>query len=156
MELLFIESIIEHDWDRLRSLSLVLVVFYFCILIAIFVDLSAGVDKARRNGEIRTSYGFRRTIYKIRDYFSVIMLFTLADVVASIWFTLPFFTAVGTIAMVFIEAKSVYENKKDVNKGIKDLPDVLFQILKNKDKSEELLKFLESNNKIQGKGVENG
>ena len=58
--------------------------------------------------------------------------------------------------MIFIEAKSVYENKKDVNKGIKDLPDVLFQILKNKDKAEELLEFLESNNKIEGKEVENG
>ena len=58
------------------------------------------------------------------------MLFTLADIVASVWFSLPFFTAVGTISIVFIEAKSVYENKKDINKGVKDLPDVLLQILK--------------------------
>ena len=156
MNLLFINSIIDNDWERFKSLSLVLAIFYFCVLLAILLDLAAGLEKAKRQGEIRTSYGLRKTIFKIRDYFSVIMLFTIADVVASIWFTLPFFTAVGTIAMVFIEAKSVYENKKDVNKGIKDLPDVLFQILKNKDKSEELLKFLESNNKIQGKGVGNG
>lgn len=156
MNLLFINSIIEEDWARFKSLALVLAIFYFCVLLAILLDLAAGLEKAKRQGEIRTSYGLRKTIFKIRDYFSVIMLFTIADVVASIWFTLPFFTAVGTIAMVFIEAKSVYENKKDVNKGIKDLPDVLFQILKNKDKSEELLKFLESNNEIQGKGVGNG
>ena len=85
------------------------------------------------------------------------MLFTLADVVASVWFKLPFFTAVGTIAMVFIEAKSVYENKKDMNKGIKDLPDVLLQILKNKDKAEELLKFLETTSKIEtNRNIENG
>lgn len=151
MNLLFITSLIDNDWSRMKSLSLVLVVFYFCILMAIFVDLCAGVDKAKRHGEIRTSYGLRRTIHKIRDYFSVIMLFTLADIVASIWFTLPFFTAVGTIAMVFIEAKSVYENKKDINKGIKDLPDVLLQILKNKDKSEELLKFLQTNSSVEPK-----
>lgn len=148
MGLMFIGSVIESDWEHLKALSLVLVIFYFCILMAILVDLCAGVDKAKRNGEARTSYGLRRTIHKIRDYFSVIMLFTLADIVASVWFTMPFFTAVGTIAMVFIEAKSVYENKKDINKGIKDLPDVLLQILKNKDKTEELVDFLQTSNKV--------
>ncbi len=145
MKLLFIRSILEHDWNRLQNLSLILAVFYFCVLVAIFVDLAAGVEKAKRHGVMRTSFGFRRTINKIKDYFSVLMLFTVADIVASVWFSLPFFTAVGTIAMVFIEAKSVYENKKDINKGIKDLPDVLLQILRNKDKAEELLKFLEDN-----------
>ena len=147
MKLMFITSLVNNDWLRMKSLSLVLVVFYFCILVAILVDLAAGIDKAKRNGEMRTSYGLRRTIHKIRDYFSVIMLFTLADIVASIWFTLPFFTAVGTIAMVFIEAKSVYENKKDINKGIKDLPDVLLKILKDKNKAEDLLDFLQNNSK---------
>ncbi len=149
MNLLFIKSVIEGNWEHIKSLSFVLVIFYACILIAIFVDLSAGIEKARREGEVRTSYGYRRTVYKIRDYFSVIMLFTLADIVASIWFTMPFFTAIGTISLVFIEAKSVYENKKGLNKGIKDLPDVLLMILKDKDKLAELTKFLDENNKLK-------
>lgn len=147
MELLFINCIIEQNWVRLKSLALILVVFYVCILIAIFVDLCSGVERSKRQGELRTSYGFRQTIYKIKDYYSVIMLFTLADIVASVWFTMPFFTALGTIGMVFIEAKSVYENKKDLSKGIKDLPHALLHILKNKDKAEELLEFLETKSK---------
>ena len=154
MTLLFIQSILGQDWHRLQSLSLILAVFYFCVLAAIFVDLAAGVEKARRHGVIRTSFGFRQTINKIKDYFSVLMLFTLSDIVASVWFSLPFFTAVGTIAMVFIEAKSVYENKKDISKGIKDLPDVLLQILKNKDKAAELLDFLEKNKQVKEKDDE--
>lgn len=147
MNMLFINSILTHDVQRLKGLSMILAVFYFCVLVAIFVDLGAGIDKAKRQGDIRTSYGLRRTIAKIKDYFSVLMLFTLADIVASVWFSLPFFTAVGTISIVFIEAKSVYENKKDINKGVKDLPDVLLQILKNKDKAEDLLRFLDNGKK---------
>ena len=147
MNLLFINSILQEDWHRLKSLSLILVIFYFCILMAILLDLASGIDRAKRNKEVRTSYGLRRTIYKVRDYFSVIMLFTIADVVASVWFTMPFFTAIGTISLVFIEAKSVYENKKGLNKGIKDLPDVLLQILKNEVKIKELTRFLEEADK---------
>lgn len=156
MNLLFINSIIENDWSRFKSLSLVLAIFYFCVLLAILVDLAAGIEKARRNEEIRTSYGLRKTICKIRDYFSVQMLFTIADIVGSVWFKLPFFTAIGTIAIVFIEAKSVYENKKDLSKGVKDLPDVLLYILKNKDKTEELLSFLEENKPIIKNTKEDG
>ena len=137
----------QEDWHRLKSLSLILVIFYFCILMAILLDLASGIDRAKRNNEVRTSYGLRRTVYKVRDYFSVIMLFTIADVVASVWFTMPFFTAIGTISLVFIEAKSVYENKKGLNKGIKDLPDVLLQILKNEVKIKELTRFLEEADK---------
>lgn len=157
MELLFINSIIYDDWNRVQSLFFVLAAFYICVLFAIFIDFASGIEKAKRQKEIITSFGYRRTIQKIKDYFSVLMLFTLADIVASVWFNLPFFTAIGTIAIVFIEAKSVYENKKDINKGIKDLPNVLLQILKNKDKAAELLKFLEDNNKVEpSKTIKNG
>lgn len=135
----FISSLMAHDWARLQNLSMILAIFYLCVLGSIFVDLASGVEKAKRNGVCRTSYGFRRTINKIKDYFSVLMLFTIADVVASVWFSLPFFTAIGTIAMVFIEAKSVYENKRDANKGIKDLPDVLVNILKSRDNVSEII-----------------
>ncbi len=155
MNLLFIKSILNHDWNRLQNLSMILVIFYACVLVAILIDLASGVEKAKRKGVMRTSFGFRRTISKVKDYFSVLMLFTVADIVASVWFTLPFFTAIGTIAMVFIEARSVYENKKDLNKGIKDLPDVLLQIIKNKDKAEELIKLLDENNNVDLKNNNN-
>lgn len=143
--ILFIPAIVEHDLDRLQTLSMILAVFYGCVLIAVLIDLWSGIDKAVRTRVMRTSFGFRKTIKKIQDYFFVLMLFTTADIVASIWFNLPFFTAIGTIGMIFVEARSVYENKKGLNKGIKDLPDVLLTILKNKDKAEELLNFLEKN-----------
>ena len=144
MKFLFIPSFLESNYEGLKSLSFILVIFYAAVLVAIFVDLVSGVDRAKREGMKRCSDGFKRTIYKIKDYYSMLLLFTIIDVVASIWFTLPFFTAVGTIAIIFVEGKSVYENKRGLNKGIRDLPDALRQILKSKDKADELLNFLES------------
>lgn len=141
---LFIHTILSKDYNRLQDLAFVLIVFYSCILIAISIDLLSGLERAKREGNIRTSHGFKQTLYKIKDYYSIIILFTIIDVVASLWFSLPFFTAIGTIAIIFVEGKSVYENKRGLNKGVRDLPDALRQVLKSKDKAEELLNFLES------------
>jgi len=143
MNLLFIRSLIDRDWIRLQELSLILVIFYICVLGAVLIDLWSGVDKAKRENVLRTSFGFRQTIKKMKDYLSVLMLFTIADIVSSIWFSLPFFSAIGTIGIVFVEARSVYENKKDINKGIKDLPETIAKILRNKNDMEALLYFLE-------------
>ena len=110
------------------------------VLLAILIDLASGVERARAEKIVRTSYGFRKTINKIKDYFSLLMLFTITDIVASIWTSLPFFTAIGAIGMIYIEGKSVWENKKRLSKGLGDLPDVLLQILKNKDNIEEIIK----------------
>ena len=147
MNLLFIKSLIGRDWDRLHELSLVLVIFYICVLGAILIDLWGGIDRAKRQNILRTSFGFRQTIKKVKDYFSVLMLFTIADVVASIWFTLPFFTAIGTVGIILVEARSVYENKKEINKGIKDLPETILRILKDKNAVESFLCSLELDKK---------
>lgn len=142
----FIQAFLTGDIARLKSLSFILLIFYVCVLIAIFLDLFAGVDRARREGKLRTSDGFKRTLYKVRDYYTIIVLFTILDVIASIWFSLPFFTAIGTMAIVLVEGKSIYENKKNINKGIRDLPEAISQIqafLKDKDNAKALLSYLE-------------
>ena len=152
-DFLFIQAFLLKDYNRLQDMAFILVIFYICILVAISIDLASGVERARREGDVSTSHGFKQTLYKIKDYYSIIILFTIIDVVASLWFTLPFFTAVGTIAIIFVEGKSVYENKRGLSKGIRDLPDALRQVLKSKNKADELLNFLES--KEQNKRHEN-
>ena len=142
MNQLFINSILEHDWERMHDLSFILVLFYAAVLIAVLIDLQSGMERAKTHGAAGTSYGLRRTLIKIRDYFSVLMLFTMADVASSIWFSLPVFTALGTIGMIFIEGKSVMENKRGLKKGVSDLPETLLQLFKNKDSLEEIFKLL--------------
>lgn len=147
MKFLFIPSFLENNYEDLKSLTFILVIFYAAVLVAIFVDLVSGVDRAKREGRMRCSDGFKRTIYKIKDYYSMLLLFTVIDVVASIWFTLPYFTAIGTISLILIEGKSFYENKKGLNKGIKDLPATLLQVLENRDKVADLIKLIDENSK---------
>ena len=149
MTTLFIKSIMEHDMARLEMLSIILCAMYLCVLFAIIIDLFFGVRRARRLKIDRTSYGFRRTITKTTTYYGLMMLFTLADVIASIISPLPFFTALGAIGIVIVEGKSVFEKVKDENKQIEDIPAVLVEIIKNKDNIQDLISWL--NNQTQKK-----
>jgi len=145
MKLLFITQIIDHDWKQLTTLAEVLVIFYTCVLTAILIDLFFGIRRARLQGVLRTSYGFRRTISKATTYFGLLMLLTIADVLASIVFRLPYFTAIGSIGLVLTELKSVFENIRKDNKKIDDLPKILLEVYKNKDNIQEIISFLNSN-----------
>ncbi len=52
---------------------------YIIILGLIFCDLQAGVRKAKKRGEYRTSDGFKRTIEKIAKYFNMTFALSLID-----------------------------------------------------------------------------
>lgn len=144
---LFIKSVMDRDWDRLEMLAYILLIFYACVLLAVLIDLYFGVRRAKKLDVARTSYGFRRTITKATTYFGLMMLLSIADVVASIVLSLPFFTAVGAIGIVMVEALSVFEKAKDENKRIEEVPKVLIELLKNKDNIMEIIEFLNSKTK---------
>lgn len=149
MEFLFIPSFLAEDYGRLQDLSFILTIFYGAVLAGIGLDLVGGVERARREGTPRRSHAFKRTVYKVKDYFNVLLLLTVVDVVASIWFSLPFFTAVGVIGLLYVEGKSIYENKKGISKGVRDLPSAIREIMDNRDKLEELIKILDKNSNIK-------
>jgi hypothetical protein len=145
MNLLFIKSIVDKDWTRLETLSYVLIILYSCVLLALLIDLFFGVRRAKRLKVARTSYGFRRTITKATTYFGLMMLLSIADVVASIIFQMPYFTVVGALGIVIVEGISVYEKVKDENKKIEEVPTVLLELLKNKDNIQDILSWLKQN-----------
>lgn len=103
---------------------LTLAVEYASVLVAILVDLRSGTLKARRNGQRRTSSGYRRTVEKASRYY--ITLFALS-VLDAMWIIValalrgitgwsvpafPFFTTLGAIGLVLIEIHSVVENSQ--------------------------------------------
>ncbi len=103
---------------------LTLAVEYASVLGAILVDLRSGTLKARRNGQRRTSSGYRRTVEKASRYY--ITLFALS-VLDAMWIIValalrgitgwsvpafPFFTTLGAIGLVLIEIHSVVENSQ--------------------------------------------
>jgi hypothetical protein len=115
--------------------------------LAVLIDLYFGVKRAKNLGIARTSYGYRRTIAKLISYFGLLFLFSIADVVASVLFNLPYFTVIGAIGVVGVEVKSVFENLKDQEKNIEQIPKTLHKFLENKGNIKSLIHFL--NNQTQ-------
>jgi len=145
MKLLFIPSIINEDWSRLKMLLFVLVVLYACVFAAVLIDLFFGIRRAKRLKISRTSYGFRRTIAKLTNYFGLLLMFTIIDILASIMFKMPYFTIIGAIGIVTVEAKSVFENLKKQEKGIEEIQKLIQMIFENKEEIKSFITFLKIN-----------
>lgn len=111
--------------DKIVVILWILFGFYILVLIAIMADLWSGVRKAKQNGIVRSSYGFKRTIDKIARYYNVMLALTVVDAMqmASIWYMetyyqyhlpmFPFITLLGAIGIGLIEIKSIYEKAED-------------------------------------------
>lgn len=94
---------------------------YVIILGLIFCDLQAGVRKAKKRGEFRTSDGYKRTIAKIAQYFNMTFALSLIDIVqlALLMFLyhfygrdiimVPWFTLLALGYVGFVEVKSIWE-----------------------------------------------
>lgn len=94
---------------------------YIIILGLIFCDLQAGIRKAKKRGEVRTSDGYKRTIAKIAQYFNMTFALSLIDVaqLCMLLFLyhfyqrdiimIPWFTLLALGYVGFVEVKSIWE-----------------------------------------------
>lgn len=128
---------------------LILACIYLLVLFVVFLDLWAGIRKAKKRGEYRSSYGLRKTVDKISRYFNMLLVITAIDAVQMLAISqlnpqtshtlpiLPFFTFIGAMFVGFIELKSIYENSEDKEKAkIKDAVKILSQVIQHKDEQE--------------------
>lgn len=134
MNLLFINSFLAKDYGTLESKLILVLIMWFIVLLAIIIDLVAGVRKAMQLDEARTSQGFKRTVTKLMQYYGLLSFALMFDILASIVEPLPYITALASIFLVFIEAKSVYEKaeEKERRKLSREL-DTLVILMENKD-----------------------
>lgn len=110
--------------ERLTTLMFVgglILLCYVIILGFIFCDLRAGIRKAKKRGEYRTSLGYKKTIEKISKYFNMTFVLSLIDVlqIALIFFLyqfyevdifmVPWFTFIATGYVGYVEIKSIWE-----------------------------------------------
>ena len=144
MNLLFIPSIMNEDWSHFKALLTVLVVLYACVFLSVLIDLFFGIRRAKRLKIVRTSFGYRRTITKLTSYFGLMFMLSIADVAASVILKMPYFTVIGAIGIVTVEAKSVFENIKQQEKGIEEVQKMLQKLFENKEEIQALISFLNS------------
>lgn len=134
MKQLFINSFISKDYETLYDKLELVIIMWIIVLIAIAIDLIAGLRKATLLGEIHTSYGFRRTVSKAIQYYALMCFAFLFDVLSSLVSPVPYFTMLSACFLVFIEAKSVFEkahekDRRKMNENVKDL----ITLIENKD-----------------------
>ena len=88
------------------------------ILVAMAIDLVAGVAKAKENGIATTSRGLKLTSKKAVRYLVPYVILTLIDMVASFVLPAPFFSMVWAGYVLYCEFKSVREKsweKKEIH-----------------------------------------
>lgn len=114
---------------------------YSAVLLAIFADLIAGWRKAKKDGFLRSSKGLRRTVKKIGEYYNLMFVISVIDIVqmVAIWQggmslpTMPFFSYAATIFLCIIELKSIYERKSEKERAdIEDVAKFLVKLAKDK------------------------
>lgn len=88
------------------------------ILVAMAIDLVAGVAKAKENGIATTSRGLKLTSKKAVRYLVPFVILTLLDMVASFVLPAPFFSMLWAAYVLYCEFKSVREKsweKKEIH-----------------------------------------
>lgn len=98
--------------EKIIVLLCILFALYIEILFMIGADFWSGIRKAKKNNIVRSSYGFRRTVEKIKEYYNALIALTIIDAmhISAIWYLekyygysipmFPFVTLVGAIALV--------------------------------------------------------
>ena len=138
MELLFIKSILQHDWYTLGVKLGYQALAWLLVLFACFIDLRTGIKASKVNKEFKTnSYGLRRTLRKFKDYMDVLLMAFIIDVFLSIFntmadsysflaiFSLPLVTIIIFIYTMATELISVLENKRKAKGAIIFSPDAI-------------------------------
>lgn len=131
METLFIPSLLAQDYKSFFIKLIIVFALWLIAIIASLIDLKTGIDASKRLGCFKTtSSGLRQTLKKDFQYFTLLIIALMFDVVFSYLTTLtdiisflglfriPVFTVISVIIVLLIEFISVREN---LDKGRKDI-----------------------------------
>jgi hypothetical protein len=135
MKFLFIESIQFGNWDELIVKCSIVIICWALVIIAVLLDLWAGIDRAKAVGEKPRSDKFRRTIEKIGDYWRVLAFGLILDIIGSIlpFYNLAYASLLASVACILIELKSVVENLRAKKSVAAQLPEIIKEIMRCKD-----------------------
>ena len=110
--------------------GIILLCWLFMILSSI-VDFWSGTSTAKALGQALMSHGFRRTVSKIGDYVRLMIFALMFDMLGSLlsFYVIPIATILCTVAVIYIEGKSVVENSKRKKAHAADVPDIVKKIV---------------------------
>ncbi len=122
----------------------IILVCWFFMFISSVVDLWSGITTAKALGQSVKSNCLRRTIAKVSDYSKIMLFAFMFDILGSLmaFYKIPFATILCTIAVMYIEGKSVVENSKRKKAHAAEVPNIVKQIIQasTTEQSHEILK----------------
>ncbi len=119
------------------------------VLLIVIADLWSGLQKAKKNGVVRSSYGFKRTVEKLGRYYNVMFALLILDAmqITAIWYLetyyqysiplFPFISLLGAIGLSIVEIKSIYEKAEDKQR-FHEAGALITTIAKNKTDIEQI------------------
>lgn len=109
----------------------IILVCWFFMLMSNIVDFWSGTTTAKALGQALMSHGFRRTVTKIGDYVRLMLFALMFDILGSLlsFYVVPFATILCTIAVIYIEGKSVIENSRRKKTHAASVPDIIKKIV---------------------------
>lgn len=110
----------------------IILVCWFFMVVSSIVDFWSGTTTAKALGEALMSHGFRRTVTKIGDYVRLMLFALMFDILGSLlsFYIIPFATIIATLAVMFIEGKSVIENSRRKKAHAAEIPEIAKKIVK--------------------------
>ena len=130
---------------------------YIEVFFMILADLWSGVRKARRRGEVRSSFGYKKTIDKIARYYNAMIALTVIDMmqISGIWYLthyygwsvpiFPLVTLIGAIGISLVELKSIYEKADEKVRGdYKEVAALAVEIAKHNTDPGEIAQALDA------------
>lgn len=130
-----LELIEQKNFDGLVFyIAIRIVIVLICwifMVVANLIDFWSGTTTAKALGESLMSHGFRRTIVKVGDYVRVMLFALMFDMLGSLlsFYIIPFATILCTVAIIWIEGKSVIENSRRKKAHAADVPEIVKQIV---------------------------
>lgn len=143
MNLLFIQSLLDKNYDLLLVKLGIVVLFWVLILVASLIDLRFAIRTSRALGNFKTnSWGLRKTGRKIVEYWTLMLLALFVDVGLSCFvlvkdilpilsiFQIPWISIGLFISILVTEIISVKE-KIEIRKGATVIPQHTVDLIVN-------------------------
>lgn len=152
-----IEFLTTWDFAYIQVRVFIILICWLLSFVAVMVDTWSGAVSARARGVRVYSGGLRRAFSKMGDYWRILLMGFIFDIIASFiaWYSLPFATMLIAAAVCIIEGLSVVENEKAKKSNAGKLPEYMAELLRSAKRQdiETLLNVLKNDKEIT-KGIE--
>jgi hypothetical protein len=153
------------DWIKIKEMAVVAVLAFIIVLIAMMIDLASGINKAKQRGEVRSSWGLKRTLSKFIMYEGGMLIAFGVD--ALIYFSrlfelfrlsvidgVPVVTCLVGIFLLIVEFKSIREKSdKKTKKDFSEAGEIITKLLESKTFKDAFVKAIETQQQAQAHGA---